>query len=75
MYRASNVALVGIYLFGFVILIFASTFPLGINFDYVVIVGCFLGVELVLYDLFKSLKKEEMTLYDIYKKLKKERAG
>ena len=75
MYNASTLALVGMYLVGFVILVFTATFPLGFNIQYLPIVGGLCGIELILYDLFKSLKKEEMTLYDIYKKLKKEEQG
>ncbi len=59
MYNASTFALVGMYLVGFVILVFGSTFPLGFNIRYVPIVGGLCGIELVLYDLFKGLKKEE----------------
>ena len=61
MYRASTLALTGMYLIGIVILIFASTFAVGFNIEYIPITGGLCGMELILYDVFKAIKKEEGT--------------
>ena len=65
MYRASTLALTGMCLIGFVILAFASTFTVGFNIEYIPITGGLCGMELILYDVFKAIKKEEGTSPEI----------